>query len=55
MPFLGGVGIQIIVNIFRAVFKRQRFQQIIEAVLKKQSFDLAIFLGTFGGVFKVNL
>ena len=54
MPFFGGAGIQIILNIFRAVFKRQRLQQIIEAILKKQNFDLAIFLGTFGGVFKVN-
>ena len=54
MPFCGGLSITIVLNLFRAVMKRKSLQRIIMSVILNHNFDLATFLGMYGGVFKVR-
>ena len=53
MPFAGGTAITLALSAVRAVIKRQSIKRIIATILRRHSFELATFLGTYGGVFKV--
>ena len=53
-PFLGGTAITVALNLFRAIMRKPSFMKIVFTLIQKHNFDLAIFLGTYGGVFKVK-
>ena len=53
MPFIGGNVITLALNVVRAVMKRKSIATTMSIVLGKHSFELATFLGVYGGVFKV--
>ena len=53
-PFLGGTTITVALNLFRAIMRKPSFMKIVFTLIQKHNFDLAIFLGTYGGVFKVK-
>ena len=53
MPFVGGNVITLALNVVRAVMKRKSIATTMSIVLGKHSFELATFLGVYGGVFKV--
>ena len=52
-PFIGGTIITFSLNLVRATVKTRRMKMSLLLALFKHRFDLATFLGTYGGVFKV--
>ena len=52
-PFLGGTIITFSLNLVRAAVKTRNIKMSLLLALFKHRFDLATFLGTYGGVFKV--
>ena len=52
-PFLGGTIITFSLNLVRATVRTRNIKMSLLLALFKHRFDLATFLGTYGGVFKV--
>ena len=53
IPFIGGNVITFALNLVRTVMKRKGITTTLFMLLWKHNLDLATFLGTYGGVFKV--